>query len=105
MGPEAALKTVRWVAALPLPEFEQDYEFVSLRHEMEYPFNEGRVVSNKGVDIAVQEYDAHFAEEHVAHSNALHSQIEGRGPYFSGPLARYNLNFDRLSPLAREARD
>jgi coenzyme F420-reducing hydrogenase alpha subunit len=25
------------------------------------------------------------------------------GPYHVGPLARYNLNFDRLSPLAREA--
>ncbi|HEY9074550.1 MAG TPA: Ni/Fe hydrogenase subunit alpha, partial [Desulfobaccales bacterium] len=100
---EAALKTVRWVAGLPMPEFEADYEFVSLRHAAEYPFNEGRLVSNKGLDIPVQDYDAHFAEEHVAYSNALQSHIKGRGPYFAGPLARYNLNFDRLSPLAREA--
>jgi sulfhydrogenase subunit alpha len=100
---EAALKTVRWVATLPMPEFAADYEFVSLRHEAEYPFNEGRVVSNKGLDIPVQDYDAHFAEEHVAYSNALQSHLKGRGPYFAGPLARYNLNFDRLSPLARQA--
>jgi sulfhydrogenase subunit alpha len=100
---EAALKTVRWVAGLPMPEFETDYEFVSLRHAAEYPFNEGRLVSNQGLDIPVQDYDAHFAEEHVAYSNALQSRIKGRGPYFAGPLARYNLNFDRLSPLAREA--
>ena len=100
---DAALETVRWVAKLPFPEFDQDYEFVSLRHPEEYPFNEGRLVSNKGLDIAVREYETHFAEEHVQHSNALHSVLKARGAYFVGPLARYNLNFDRLSPLAQEA--
>src|SRR5262249_8003928 len=35
--------------------------------------------------------------------NALHSTLRGRGAYFVGPLARYNLNFQGLSPLAREA--
>jgi coenzyme F420-reducing hydrogenase alpha subunit len=42
-------------------------------------------------------------EEHVQHSNALHSVLKGDGAYFVGPLARYSLNFDRLSPLAQEA--
>jgi coenzyme F420-reducing hydrogenase alpha subunit len=37
----------------------------------------------------------------VAHSNALHGVMTGHGPYLVGPLARYGLNFDRLSPLAR----
>lgn len=100
---DAALETVRWVAKLPFPEFDQDYEFVSLRHPEEYPFNEGRLVSNKGLDIAVREYESHFAEEHVQHSNALHSVLKARGAYFVGPMARYNLNFDRLSPLAQES--
>ena len=102
-GRDAALDTVRWVAQLPFPDFEQDYEFVALRHPEEYPFNEGRLVSNKGLSIAVREYDDHFVEEHVAYSNALHSLLKERGAYFVGPLARYNLNFDRLSPLAQEA--
>jgi coenzyme F420-reducing hydrogenase alpha subunit len=102
-GRDAALETVRWTAQLPFPDFEQDYEFVALQHPTEYPFNEGRLVSNKGLDIAVQEYEKHFSEEHVAYSNALHSVLKGRGSYFVGPLARYNLNFDRLSPLPQEA--
>ena len=102
-GRAAALETVHWVAQLPFPDFEQDYEFVALRHPEEYPFNEGRLVSNKGLDIAVREYEDHFVEEHVAYSNALHSLLKERGAYFVGPLARYNLNFDRLSPLAQEA--
>ncbi len=100
---EAALETVRWTAALKFPKFEQDYEFVALRHPDEYPFNEGRLVSNKGLDIAVREYENHFVEEHVQHSNALHSILKARGAYFVGPLARYNLNFDKLSPRAQES--
>ena len=99
---DAALETVRWTATLNFPDFEQDYEFVALRHPEEYPFNEGRLVSNKGLDISVRDYDNHFIEEHVQYSNALHSVQKGSGSYFVGPLARYNLNFDRLSPLAQE---
>jgi coenzyme F420-reducing hydrogenase alpha subunit len=100
---EAALETVQWVAGLPFPDFTQDYEFVALHHPDEYPFNEGRLVSSKGLDIPVREYDAHFVEDHVAHSNALQSRLIERGAYFAGPLARYNLNYDRLSPLAQDA--
>jgi coenzyme F420-reducing hydrogenase alpha subunit len=100
---DAALETVRWVAQFPFPEFHQDYVFVSLRHPDEYPFNEGRLVSNRGLDISVHDYDDNFTEEHVAHSNALHSVLKPHTPYFVGPLARYNLNFDRLSPVAQEA--
>ena len=100
---DAALETVRWVAGFEFPDCERDYEFVALRHADEYPFNEGRVVSNRGLDIGAREYDEHFEERHVAHSTALHSVIRGRGAYLVGPLARYSLNFDRLSPLAQEA--
>jgi coenzyme F420-reducing hydrogenase alpha subunit len=100
---EAALETVRWAATFPFPELEPDYEFVALSHPHEYPFNEGRLVSNQGLDIAIGEYDDHFIEEHVPHSNALHSVLKERGAYFVGPMARYNLNFEKLSPLAKEA--
>jgi sulfhydrogenase subunit alpha len=100
---DAALETVRWVAGFPFPAFERDYEFVALRHLDEYPLNEGRLVSNRGLDMAIREYDQHFFEEQVPHSNALHSVLKDRGAYFVGPLARYNLNFDKLSPLAQDA--
>ncbi len=102
-GLEAARETVSWTAGLAYPEFEQDYEFVSLRHPDEYPVNEGRIVSNKGLDIPVEQYDEIFVEEHDEHSTALRSHIKGRGPYLTGPLARFNLNFDRLRPPARQA--
>ena len=100
---DRARENVLWTGTLPFPDFEQDYEFVALRHPGEYPFNEGRLVSNKGLDIEIRDYDAHFIESHLPHSHALHSLHRTRGAYLAGPLARYNLNFDRLAPVAREA--
>jgi coenzyme F420-reducing hydrogenase alpha subunit len=100
---DEALGLVKWVATFPFPDFEQDYEFVALRHQRDYPFNEGRLVSSRGLDITAREYDDYFVEEHVEHSNALHSTLKQRGAYFVGPMARYNLNFDHLSPTAQDA--
>ena len=95
-GRDIAVGLVEWVATFPFPDFERDYEFVALRHPDEYPFNEGRVVSNRDIDIDIADYDSEFEERHVAHSTALHSVIKRRGSYLVGPLARYALNFDRL---------
>jgi len=100
---DAALETVRWAASFDFPDRERDYVFVALRHDQEYPFNEGRIVSNRGLDIAASKYDEHFEETHVEHSTALHSRSRGGGSYLVGPLARYNLNFERLSQIAQEA--
>lgn len=100
---DAALEMVRFTAKLPFPDFEQDYEFVALRHPDEYPYNEGRLVSNRGLNIDVADYEQHFTEQHMEHSTALHSVINERGSYFVGPLARYSLNFDKLPPSVQEA--
>lgn len=100
---DAAVETVRWVAGFDFPDVERDYELVALHHPDEYPLNEGRIVSSRGLDVAAREFDAHFSEEQVEHSTALHARRTGGGAYLVGPLARYALNHDRLSPLAREA--
>ncbi len=100
---QASLETVEWTAGLEFPNFEQDYEFVALSHADEYALNEGRLTSNHGLNIDPAEYEDHFTELHVKHSNALHSIIRGRGSYLVGPMARFNLNFDRLPEIAREA--
>ncbi len=99
---DEAVETIRFVKTLNFPDFEQPYEFVSLRHPTDYPICEGRVVSSSGLDIPVSEYEKHFMEEHVPHANALHSVMIGKGAYKVGPLARYNLNYDRLTPLCKE---
>jgi len=100
---EFSLETVKWTAALPFPEFERDYELVSLRHPAEYPITEGRIVSNKGIDIDVSQFLDVFEEEHVPHSTSLHAKVKARGDYLTGPLARYNNNYDRLPEIAQRA--
>lgn len=98
-GRELALETVKWSGMLDFPAFTQDYTFVSLRHPDEYPINEGRAVSNKGLDINVSDYDDHFEEQHVDYTNALHSVMKPGGEsYHVGPMARYANNFDHLPP-------
>ncbi len=94
---------LRWVAAFELPAADHDYEFVALRHDDEYPMNEGRLVSNRGLDIAYAEFPNEFQEHQVPYSNALQCRRKGGGAYFVGPLARWNLNHDRLPPEAQQA--
>ncbi|MDX1386424.1 MAG: Ni/Fe hydrogenase subunit alpha [bacterium] len=101
-----ALETLRWAAKFDFPDFEKDYEFVALQHPQEYPFNEGKIISNKGLDILPSDFEKNFQEEHVSHSNALHCVLKERGAYFVGPMARFNLNFDQLSsPVKQAAQD
>jgi sulfhydrogenase subunit alpha len=100
---EAALATVKWTAGFEFPDRTRDYTFVALSHPDEYPFNEGKISSNRGLAITPKDYEAHFEETHAERSTALRSHIIGGGSYLCGPLARYSLNFDKLSPLAREA--
>ncbi|QDZ27107.1 Ni/Fe hydrogenase subunit alpha [Noviherbaspirillum sp. UKPF54] len=91
-----------WTAGLPMQGGDQQFACVALRHASEYPMNEGRIVSDRGLDIGAGEYDRFFLERHIPHSTALHSLLQGQ-PYLVGPLARVNLNHDRLSPPVADA--
>ncbi len=84
------------------PDLERDYEFLSLTTDDEYPMNLGRIRTNKGLDIAQEEFLDAIEERHVEHSTALHAVIRARGAYLVGPLARLNLNHERLHPRAAE---
>ncbi len=102
---ETALKiaeeTVRFAAGLDFPAVEEDYEFVSLRHEHEYPFNEGDLVSNKGLHVPQDHWEEVFEEVHMPYANALQSIRKGTGAsYHVGPLARYANNRDHLTGRA-----
>ena len=48
---DAAVETVRFAATLPVPDFELDYNSVSLREPDQYPLIDGRLVSTGGLDI------------------------------------------------------
>lgn len=93
---------LKWVSSFSFPDFENDYEFVSLGEAKQYPILKGKLISNKGLNIPIKEYDNYFKEIDTGYSNALHSYIKARGAYFCGPLARINLNFDKLPTFIRK---
>lgn len=102
---QLAIALTRWVATLTLPAFDrkqQPYVFVALHHAEEYPMNEGRLLASTGLDINAADFEQHYIERHVDHSNALHCLLEDKIPYFVGPMARFNLNCERLSPTAKQ---
>jgi sulfhydrogenase subunit alpha len=98
---DEAVRAVRWLATLDCPVFTRDYTLVAMQHPDEYPVNEGRLVSTRGLSIAPHEYEQRFSELHVEHSTALQSRLDGKS-YLVGPLARFALNYATLSPLARD---
>ena len=99
---EAAMATVEWVSAFPMPVFESDYEFLALDHPSEYAVLSGAVATTAGLRFPVEEFDAHVVEEQVPHSTALHARVDGR-TYLTGALARYAVSSSRLSPGAARA--
>lgn len=103
---QISIETAKFVSSLKLPEFTADYECVALSHPREYGMNEGHIISSSGLDIAVREFEQTFLEEHLAHSTALQAvRAEKGSSYLVGPLARVNLNYNQLSPAARQAAD
>jgi coenzyme F420-reducing hydrogenase alpha subunit len=92
-----------FAAGLPRPVLERPVEMVALVHPNEYAINEGTLASTSGRAFDAATFEEVSHEEHVAHSNALHSLMADTGtPYFVGPLARFNLNHALLTPVARE---
>jgi coenzyme F420-reducing hydrogenase alpha subunit len=100
---QASIDTVKWAATLSYPDFEQDYEFVALNRIEEYAIYDGDILSSNGKRISPQEFEKYFVETHVERSNALHSHTAENRTYFVGPLARFNLNYKKLRPMAKEA--
>ncbi len=100
---DIAYKATLWFSTLEYPDFNEPYEFVSLSHENEYPMNEGKLISSKGLEIDVNKYEDHFTEEHMHYSTTLHTVLnkDDNRKFFTGPLARFNLNFDKLPENVR----
>ena len=98
---DAAAETVQWVAGFEFRDPKQDYTFVALRSDSAYPMNEGVIASNRGLEIPQTDFEHHFHEKQVPYSNALHCVLNDRS-YLAGPLARLHLNYEHLSPLAKE---
>ena len=103
-GLAAALDLVRDVSQFEFPSLQCPATCVALRSDTGSPSDSGRIISSAGLDIAIDEFEQHFAEEQVPHSTALYSlQLPDRTPYLVGPVARLNLCREQLPPQARRS--
>jgi sulfhydrogenase subunit alpha len=99
---EDALATATWVAGFDFPDLTIDHELLAVSEPGTYAIERGGLRTTTGLAFPAAAFQDHVVEEQVPHSTALHARLDGRR-YLTGPLARYELNGRRLSPLAREA--
>lgn len=113
-----AWDTCRLVASFDFPEAMVDTEFLCLSEPGTYAIDRGIPTamaapsasglppySNQALptrSFPLNEWEQHVVEEHKAHSNALHSKLDGK-MHLTGPLARYAINGRWLSPIALQA--
>lgn len=102
---DRSLATVRMVAGWSPPPLTHPQPLVAMRHPAEYPFNDGRIVSTDGLDLAPSAWGDAFAELQVEGTNALHARTRAGEVYLLGPSARIALTADTLHPLAKAALD
>ncbi|MBZ0155543.1 MAG: Ni/Fe hydrogenase subunit alpha [Alphaproteobacteria bacterium] len=94
--------TVELASTFRFPEFERDTEYVALvSDDGEYPLLSGDIGSTDGVRMHKREYRSGTNEFIVPHSSAKHTRLS-RESYAVGALARFNLNYDKLHPRAKE---
>ena len=96
---EESLREIERAARLPFQDHTMDMECVSLCDPREYPMNHGNVISNRGMDTPMAGFLAAVRESQVEYSTALHAKIRKDGrdsPYLVGPIARVNLNAEKL---------
>ncbi|GAB1692673.1 Ni/Fe hydrogenase subunit alpha [Krasilnikovia sp. M28-CT-15] len=102
---DQALDTAQWVGGFEFPDFGHEHEMLALTTPGRYAIEAGTIATTAGLTFTPQEFEQHVIEEQVPHSTALHARLAGRGRYLVGPPARYTLNRQWLSPLARQAAD
>jgi coenzyme F420-reducing hydrogenase alpha subunit len=101
---EQAVATVAWVAGFEFPDFRCEHELLALRVPGSYAIERGTLVTSGGREFTAADFEEHVIEEQVPHSHALHARLAGLDrSYFTGPLARYSLSSQWLTPAAAEA--
>ncbi len=94
--------TIQLASSFPFPQFERDTEYVGLvSDDADYPLLEGDIGSTDGVRMNKKDYRKITNEFIVHHSSAKHAKLS-RESYFTGALARFNLNYDKLNSKAKD---
>jgi coenzyme F420-reducing hydrogenase alpha subunit len=88
--------------ASKLPDFNRETEFIALTKKEEYALYDGDLASTDTGKAPIGEYLSHTNEYIIPISTAKRAK-HVRDSYMVGALARFNLNYDKLSPMAKQA--
>jgi sulfhydrogenase subunit alpha len=83
------------------PKFRRETEFIALTNPNEYALYDGLIASSDTGTAPAREYLA-YANEYVVPGSTAKWAKHVRESYMVGALARLNINYKRLSPMARE---
>ena len=83
------------------PEFTRETEFIALTNPDEYALYDGDIASSDTGKAPATEYLA-FTNEYIVPISTAKRAKHARESYMVGALARLNINYDRLSPLAKK---
>jgi coenzyme F420-reducing hydrogenase alpha subunit len=84
-----------------IPNFVRETEFIALSNPDEYALYDGRIASTDTDSAPASEYLSYTNEYIVPQSTAKWAK-HARESYMVGALARLNINYDKLSPLAKK---
>jgi sulfhydrogenase subunit alpha len=87
--------------ARKFPDFARETEFIALTKPDEYALYDGELASSDTGTAPVNEYLS-FANEYVVPTSTAKRAKHARESYMVGALARLNINYDKLSPLAKK---
>jgi sulfhydrogenase subunit alpha len=83
------------------PDFTRETEFIALTKPDEYALYDGDIASSDTGTAPATEYLS-FANEYIVPISTAKRSKHVRDSYMVGALARLNINYDRLSPLAKK---
>jgi coenzyme F420-reducing hydrogenase alpha subunit len=88
-----------------LPAFDRETEYIALKHPDYYTFYHGDIASTDTDEtVSVQEFER-VANEYVSPQSTAKWTKWHRDSYAVGALARFNVNADKLMPLAKSVAD
>jgi len=88
-------------AAGKMPDFKRDTEYIALKNAGEYSFYHGEIASTDTKEITpIQKFES-VINEYVSPQSTAKWAKWHRDSYMVGALARFNINYDQLLPLAK----
>jgi len=94
--------TVELFKSFQIPDFKRETEYISLKSKEEYALYDGVIASTDAGTTPVENYRQWTNEYCVPHSTAKYTK-NVRESYMVGALARFNNNYEQLSPGAKKA--